>query len=109
MSKPFSDFVDVQLSAAGLALTGEEGALHISNGRLAYRFAPGSTTRVLTSEWTRVLSRETRDGQALLEAVVAPAAPPRRSAAAAPIAPATTPEPAAAEDSSPSTPAKGNK
>jgi hypothetical protein len=62
-----SDFVDVQLSAAGLAMVGVDGALQIANAHLSYKFTPGKSTRVLTSEWAKLLSKETIQGQNVLE------------------------------------------
>jgi len=69
-----SDFVDVQLSAAGVAMVGADGALQITNAHLSYKFTPGTVTRVLTSEWSKVLSRETFGGDPIFEPAPAAAA-----------------------------------
>jgi hypothetical protein len=69
-----SDFVDVQLSAAGVAMVGADGALQIANAHLSYKFTPGTVTRVLTSEWSKVLSRETFGGDPIFEPAPAAAA-----------------------------------
>ncbi len=74
MSRQKTDFVELQLSEAGLAMAGKGGVLQIATARLVYKFTAGSTTRVLTSEWSRVLSREMYQGQPIFE--VAPAAAP---------------------------------
>lgn len=62
-----SDFVDVELSAAGLAFAGESGAVRISSAHLSYAFQAGKTVRVLTSEWSRLLARENHNGQPILQ------------------------------------------
>jgi hypothetical protein len=80
-TKP-SDFVNVQLSAAGAKL----GAVRVATGRWAYAFEPGKSQRVLTSEWSRVLSQEKRGGESLFE--IAPAAASMVQKTAVPVAPA---------------------
>ena len=68
VGKP-SDFVSIQLTAAGA-----KGApVGFANGHFNYEFAAGQPVRVLTSEWARVLSRETIGGGPLFE--LAPEAP----------------------------------
>ena len=67
-----SDFVEVELSAAGVAAAGANGALRITAARMSYEFKPGVPVRVLTSEWAKVLSLETLKGKLLFE--LAPAA-----------------------------------
>jgi hypothetical protein len=62
-----SDFVEVQLSTAGIAAAGQDGALRITAARMSYEFKPGARVRVLTSEWAKVLSTETLKGQAIFE------------------------------------------
>ena len=62
-----SDFVDIQLSAAGIAMVGANGALQITNAHLSYKFTPGVSTRVLTSEWSKMLSRESYQGKSIFE------------------------------------------
>jgi hypothetical protein len=68
-----SDFVDVQLSPAGVAAAGANGALRFTAAHMSYAFKPGDRVRVLTSEWSRVLSRETLQGKLIFE--LAPPAP----------------------------------
>lgn len=75
-----NDFYDVQLSAAGAKL----GQVRVTGTHIDYVFKPGQTTRVLTSEWRNILSRQVRNGQRVLE--IAP-----KPAAAAPAAPAPLP------------------
>ena len=70
MAKP-SDFVNVQLSAAGAKV----GPVRVANAHFNYFFEQGKTVRVLTSEWRRVLSQERRGADALLEIAPAPVAP----------------------------------
>jgi hypothetical protein len=89
-----SDFVNIQLSAAGIAAAGANGALRITAAHLSYQFTPGAPVRVLTSEWSKVLSRETLKGKTIFElapAVVLTAAP----VAAKPQTPVATSAPAA--------------
>jgi hypothetical protein len=62
-----SDFVEVQLSAAGIAAAGENGTLRITAAHMSYQFAPGQPVRVLTSEWAKVLSTEQLKGQLIFE------------------------------------------
>jgi len=62
---PPSDFVQVQLSPSGAALAGESGVVRISNGHFSYVFS-ATPTRVLTSEWARVLSLKVCQGQPIL-------------------------------------------
>jgi hypothetical protein len=74
-----SDFVDVQLSAAGIAAAGgQKGSLRITAAHLSYQFKPGARVRVLTSEWAKVLSKHKLKGQLIFElapAIVAGSAP----------------------------------
>ena len=88
-----SDFVNVQLSATGVAMAGKNGSLQLNTAHLSYTFKPGSSTRVLTSEWAKVLSRELYQGQPIFEP--APAE--------------TTPAPVAAAAETNPAPAKGSK
>jgi hypothetical protein len=67
MTTAVSDFVNVQLTAAGVQIAGASGSIQVTAQRLSYKFTPGLTTRVLTSEWTKVLSKETLQGQTLFE------------------------------------------
>lgn len=99
MAKP-SDFVDVQLSAAGAKLA----PVRISTAHFSYEFTAGATVRVLTSEWRRVLALESRGGAALLE--IAPATP---AAAPAPAATPKTglPQPGVAAEAAPAPATKG--
>lgn len=77
-----SDFIDIQLSPEGLLAAGPKGSLRITTQHLSYVFTPGSTVRVLSSEWNRLLSREQRNGQPLF-ALAAPAAAKAADAEAA--------------------------
>ena len=63
---PPSDFVQVQLSAAGVAFAGTGGQVRIANGHFAYLFSATKPVRVLTSEWSRTLSRKTFNGAPIL-------------------------------------------
>lgn len=58
-----SDFVEVQLTAAGAAVA----PVSIANGHFHYDFAVGKPVRVLTSEWRILLSRVRSGGIVLLE------------------------------------------
>jgi hypothetical protein len=65
-----SDFYDVRLTAAGAKLA----QVRVQAAHIDYLFAPGETTRVLTSEWRKLLSCQIVDGHALLE-IAPPSAP----------------------------------
>jgi hypothetical protein len=67
-----SDFVQVQLSPAGVAFAGPGGSVRVTNGRFDYTFAQGTPVRVLVSEWRKVLSLRSHQGAAIFEAVAAP-------------------------------------
>jgi sulfur relay (sulfurtransferase) DsrC/TusE family protein len=82
-----SDFVEVQLTADGAKVA----PVRITNGHFVYKFKPGATQRVLTSEWSKIISKEKWQGKPLFELV------PDAPAAAAVPAPAATPKPAAAQ------------
>jgi hypothetical protein len=72
MAKETPDFVQVQLSAAGLKLAGS-GPLKVANGTRSLTFTPGQTTKVERSyEWRAWLSTTTHNGDPLFE--IAPAA-----------------------------------
>jgi hypothetical protein len=58
-----SDFVTVQLSAAAAEL----GAVRVSTAHFSYTFEPNKPVRVLTSEWAKVLRKETHNGEPILE------------------------------------------
>jgi len=62
-----SDFVEIDLSPAGVTFAGKGGVVKISNGHFSYAVASGKTVRVLTSEWSRVLSKETYAGQPIFQ------------------------------------------
>jgi hypothetical protein len=67
MAKTTPDFVQVQLTAAGLKFAGN-GPLKVSNGTRSLAFTPGQTTKVeLSYEWRAWLNNVTRDGQPLFE------------------------------------------
>jgi hypothetical protein len=72
MTTVTSDFVQVQLTAAGIAMAGTDGSVRIANGHFSYVFTAGNAVRVLSSEWRRVLSLKLYQGQAILE--IAPVA-----------------------------------
>lgn len=98
-----SDFFDVQLTAAALKALGPKAQVRITGlcGRshYSYLFTAGATTRVLTSEWRKVLSKKTLRGQPVLE--IAPAAQPvavAQPAAPAPAAPKSAPATETAAD-----------
>jgi hypothetical protein len=72
---PPSDFVDVQLTAAGEKFAGEAGVLRFSNGRFSYTFTKGHPTRVVKAyEWSSVLSAMNYQGEPVF-AIVPAAAP----------------------------------
>jgi hypothetical protein len=75
MTQKPSDFVQVQLSAAGIAFAAG-GPVRVSNAHFSYEFSPGVPVRVLTSEWSRMLANETVGGKSILEIAAGPAAPP---------------------------------
>lgn len=63
-----SDFVQVQLSSDGIAAAGgATGSLRIVATHIDYTFKPGQPVRVLSSEWTRLLSQETIKGKKIFE------------------------------------------
>ena len=92
MASTQSDFVNIELSAAGLAMAGKNGAVRVTNRHMNYLVTAGSNTRVLTSEWSRVLSQQ-KVGDAQIFQIVPAAAPAPVSSSPAP---APTPAPAAA-------------
>jgi len=63
------DFVQVQLSAAGISFAGAGAKVTLTNGHYNYAFTPGSPVKVLTSEWSRYLSLKSFEGQPILEVV----------------------------------------
>jgi hypothetical protein len=67
MAREFADFVDIELTPAAAAVVGDGGALRIATQHIDYTFTPGKSVRVLSSEWTRVLSRESLGGELLLQ------------------------------------------
>ena len=64
-----TDFCDVRLNAAGAAIAGADGAIAITTQHFSYTFTANASTRVLTSEWRKVLSVENIQGQRVLEIV----------------------------------------
>lgn len=82
---PPSDFVNVQLSAAGVEFAGgsDTASVRISNGRFSYAFSRKTSTRVLTSEWQKVLSLRKSNGVPILEVATDQAARPAPKAAPA--------------------------
>ena len=63
------DFVNVQLSAAGVLAAGTSGTITITTPHFNYAFTASDSTRVLTSEWSKLLSKETIEGQIVLQLV----------------------------------------
>lgn len=70
-----SDFVNVRLSAAGRAFAGENGTVRIANAHMTYKFSGNKPQRVLTSEWSKILSAESYQGSPMFEIVPTAAAP----------------------------------
>jgi len=68
-----SDFVNVELSTAGVAFAGKAGVVRIASAHMDYTFTAGKPVRVLTSEWSRTLAKHSNGGQPILQ-VVAPVA-----------------------------------
>jgi hypothetical protein len=87
MATTQSDFVQIQLTAAGAQFAAK--GLQIANGRFTYKFTPGVPVKVLTSEWAKALSRKRIQGKLLFEEVPKPEAAP--AVAAAPIAASAEP------------------
>lgn len=69
MATATSDFVEVQLSAAGEKLAGAGGTVRIATAHFSYAFMATTPVRVLSSEWRRALSLKTYQGAAILEIV----------------------------------------
>ena len=83
MATTQSDFVQIQLTPAGAEFAGK--ALQITNGHFAYKFTPGASVKVLTSEWANVLSKKRVKGLLIFEEVPAP---PEAAPGSSPAAPA---------------------
>lgn len=67
-----NDFIDVQLSAAGAKLA-DGNPLTVQNGRAHYKFEPGASVRVLTSELKQWLAHQyTGAGEPIFESAPAP-------------------------------------
>jgi uncharacterized protein YfiM (DUF2279 family) len=66
-----SDFVQAQLSAAGIAMAGSAGVVQINTAHFSYKFSAGVAVKVLTSEWSRVLAKELYQGQPIFELATA--------------------------------------
>lgn len=62
-----SDFVAIQLTAVGVKMAGAGATLRIAARHIAYTFKAGSTTQVLTSEWTKFFSKQLYQGAAIFE------------------------------------------
>jgi hypothetical protein len=62
-----SDFVNVQLSAAGAQIAGADKPIRITTPHFSYVFTASGSTRVLASEWARLLSKEKIDGALILQ------------------------------------------
>ena len=67
MSNGPSDFIQVQLSAAGVAFAGAGAQVRIANGHFCYIFTPGKPVRVLSSEYRRVLAVKLFNGAPIFE------------------------------------------
>jgi hypothetical protein len=67
MATETPDFVQVQLSATGVAYAGAGAKVVVANGHYAYAFTPGQSVKVLTSEWRSSLSLKMSDGQPIFE------------------------------------------
>ncbi|ACO32195.1 MULTISPECIES: hypothetical protein [Acidobacterium] len=78
MSEKPSDFVEIQLTAAAAKLA----PVRVATGRWSYLFEAGKTQRVLTSEWSRVLSKERVGGELAFELAPASASVPQNIPAA---------------------------
>lgn len=87
-----SDFYDVRLTAAAAKTLGTDAKLRVTTGHFNYTFTPKAATRVLTSEWRKILKKVLIAGAVALE-IVTDAAPQKKvkpaDAAPAPAAPAT--------------------
>ena len=77
-----SDFVNVRLSVAGRAFAGDNGVVRIANAHMSYKFASDKPQRVLTSEWTKILSTEQVQGSPMFEIVPTATVLPQPVAAA---------------------------
>jgi hypothetical protein len=76
-----SDFVQAQLSAAGITFASKGASVRISNGHFSYLFTPGNPVKVLSSEWRRSLSIQAHEGQPILEVAPPPSLPSAAPAA----------------------------
>lgn len=72
-----SDFINIELSAAGLQMAGAGGSVRVTARHMNYEIKAGASVRVLTSEWSLVLSKHFYDGQPVFQASA-----PKKSAAA---------------------------
>lgn len=98
MAKATPDFVQVQLTAAGLKLAGN-GPLKVQNGTRQLVFTAGQTTKTeLSYEWRAWLQNVTHNGSPLFE--IAPATSGTTTAAPAPAVAATAPAASATNASS---------
>ena len=66
-----SDFVQAQLSAAGIAFAGSAGVAQINTAHFSYKFTKGVAVKVLSSEWSRVLAKELYQGKPIFELATA--------------------------------------
>jgi hypothetical protein len=62
-----SDFVQVQLTAAGVAFAGAAGVVRVGNGHFDYTFKAGTPVRMLSSEWRKHFSKQRSSGQPIFE------------------------------------------
>jgi hypothetical protein len=87
MANATPDFVQVQLTAAGIAFAGAGQTLRVCNGHFDYTFTPGNPVKVLISEWSRVLSAQLSNGQPVFELVSTGAQAAQQSGASVTISP----------------------
>lgn len=92
-----SDFCNVRLSAEGAKIAGPNGQIRVTGlqgkSHFSYAFTAANPTRVLTSEWTKVLIKEAIGGVRILELAPATVPVPAKGADA----PAAAPSALAAE------------
>ena len=62
-----SDFINIELSAAGLKMVGPDGAVRVTMRHIDYTVKANEPARVLTSEWNRVLSLQQFEGEAIFQ------------------------------------------
>jgi hypothetical protein len=64
------DFIDVQLTAAGVKYAGAGGVVGVYNGRREFKFTAGQPAKVLKAyEWDKVLATMKAFGEPMFEIV----------------------------------------